>query len=236
MEQSLQITQLLIGHTQRPEHIAQLQVIVDPLLRLWVTTCLPEPRPSALQFSLHSLLSLICAWRMHQRQLFDQQLQALVPAAALVAKGLVAGCRMIRPLLVRVALLVTSLSLAEAGADDAFWRDFMACSQDLIRTTEKAGCTATLSEALNTFRSSLQTRLPSPARSSMALCSVVLPVELHQFLRDDGTVDEVPLVRSFFGITAQGLRRISATQGLNVQALLGAAPPQVQEAFHVIGL
>merc|ERR1712066_396127 len=99
---------------------------------------------------------------------------------------------------------------------DAFWPEFFKYCNELIVSAEKKGASALLAQTLQSLKSSLQTKLPVPARSSGELQCCVLPKELRQSRRDDGTLDEAAVVRWFFERCSHALRQLSAGGAFNL--------------------
>lgn len=236
-EQCFQMLQLLLAYAAQPSSLQQLLDITEPLLREWATTFSIEEGPNSFRYPLHSVLPLFCTWQAHHREHFKQRVRMISPSIAHVAALFVACCRVVRPVVMRVSMLVAALSLAEeGGTDEHFWQTFLQCCDELILSAQKMGAKTLLSQALQSFRSSLATKLPAPARSAGELQCAVLPRELRPSLKEDGTFDEVALVRWFFECSARALCQLSATCALNPQALLMSASDQVREAFRATGV
>mmetsp|Transcript_94589 Transcript_94589/g.294215 ORF Transcript_94589/g.294215 Transcript_94589/m.294215 type:complete len:537 (+) Transcript_94589:1-1611(+) len=236
-EISFQLLQMLLAHADGAEGIRQLRDVAVPLFHHWSTSFNPQANATALEYPLHSVLQLFCTWHAHHIQDFKQHAKAMVPNTARVAALLLAGCKLVRPTVLKTAVLCTCLSLIDdGGADDGFWREFLQSCDDLIACTQKKGASALLSQTLQSLKSSLATKLPVPLRSSGELQCCLLPAELRQALREDGSLDEVAVVRWFFEQCAHALRQLSVRCGLSLQALLAAAPEQVQSALRASGL
>jgi len=248
-EQCFQLLQLLLayctpgggpdgGAGNGGSPLGSMRGLLEPLFCHWATTYQPQKGPMSFEYPMQSLIPLFCAWQAHHKHHFKQQACSAGPGSGPhVAMLLAACCRFLRPVPVRVSTLLAALALAEeGGTSEAFWRDFLQCCNDLIVSTQKKGSSATLASAMQSLKSSLATKLPVAARSSLVLQSAVLPPELCRAMREDTPLEEVALVRWFFNYCAQTLQRLGQAQFLNVQALLMAAPVQVQEAFRATGM
>jgi hypothetical protein len=230
-----QLLQLLVGHcpSQATAVLCCLAEMLDPLLRHWIAN---SERPNSGQYPLHTILPLFCTWQAHQKQHFMQQVRSSTPDASHVAALFVSSCRFVRPVALRISALSAALSLVEQGSSsgEAFWRDFWQVCADLIQSAQKRGNSSALSQAMQTLKSSLATKLPVPMLSEVELHRVLLPVEACPPLKEDGSLDEVAATRAFFEAAARSLQRITAAQGVPVQSLLITAPASVQEAFGAV--
>merc|ERR1719326_836170 len=130
-----------------------------------------------MQYPLHVLLPLLCTWQAHHKQHFSQQVRLSTPGAAHVAALFAASCRFARPVALRVSALSAALALVEEGSScgEGFWRDFWQGCADLVQSAQKKGNSVALSQALQTLKSSLATKLPVPALSQVELQRVLLP-------------------------------------------------------------
>eukprot|EP00928_Gymnodinium_smaydae_P006421 TRINITY_DN1226_c0_g2_i1.p1 TRINITY_DN1226_c0_g2~~TRINITY_DN1226_c0_g2_i1.p1 ORF type:complete len:1093 (-),score=224.89 TRINITY_DN1226_c0_g2_i1:1290-4568(-) len=237
----LQMLQLLMAHAMQPAALELTKGVVEPLLRLWATTFTPQAASQALRYALHTLLPVFAAWQMQHKQHFKQQALAGGDSQQgfRLASLLLVGVRRLRPVEARASILACALSLLEdCGCnDDAFWCDFLQCCDELVRAARKPAGSADLAQAMRNLKSSVSTatKLPVAARSSGELRCALLPPQLREALRADGSMDEAAVARWFFEHVAQTFRQMSATRGLNVPALLSAAPPLVQEALRATG-
>lgn len=243
-ELSFQVLQLLATHAQTPDNLRELRETVASLFQLWAATFNPAAGQGEFPYPAHAVLGLLGAWQAHRGDDFRQQAKAIAAGTARVAALTAACLKLARTAAMRVSLLCAALALLEedpngaSGVDRVFWKDFLQCCGDIVNGAQKkaGGAAALLMQTLQALRPSTSTRPPVGARSFGELQRCLLPAALGPAVREDGSIDELAAVQWFFGHCAGSLSRLGARGGLDVQALIAGAPPQVQTAFRALGL